>query len=203
MTIKYRYIGKGTTDSNGIAHMTEDADGQTVTGYTGTGKGLTDIIASTDDSSHISEGSFVSVIYPVWDVTLNADELTDFEIQSGTLTLNDGVFTKSTDGNCNLLNPSNPIRMGWSGAKTIEFDVDTVSTLGVQFYLDASHRFNQRIAFIGGTNGSHVKIEYDGTYITPIIDGVEKTSYKTELTFSSNYMITITNQGVFRNVVVY
>lgn len=146
---------------------------------------------------------FVSEIFSIFDVLLNADELTDFEIQSGTLTLNDGVFTKSTDGNCNLLNPSNPIRMGWNGAKTIEFDVDTVSTLVVQFYSDTDHRWGNRIAIMGGTNGSHVKIEYDGTYITPFIDGVEKTSYKTAMTFSSNYMITIANQGVFRNVVIY
>ena len=63
----YRYIGKGITDSNGIAHMTEDADGQTVTGYIGTGRGLTDIIASLDDSSKISEGSLQSEIYEVMD----------------------------------------------------------------------------------------------------------------------------------------
>ena len=67
MTTKYRYIGKGTTDSNGIAHMTEDADGQTITGYTGTGRGLTDIIASTDDSSKISDSSIQSAPYNVID----------------------------------------------------------------------------------------------------------------------------------------
>ena len=56
---------------------------------------------------------------------------------------------------------------------------------------------------MGGVDGSHVKIVYDGTYITPYIDGVEKTAYKSEITFDSNYMITIANQGVFRNVVFY
>ena len=67
MTTKYRYIGKGTTDSNGIAHMTEDAEGQSCDGYTGTGKGLTDIIASTDDSTKISDSSIQSETYSLFD----------------------------------------------------------------------------------------------------------------------------------------
>ena len=37
--VKYRCIGKGTTDNNGIAHLTEDAEGQSVDGYVGVGAG--------------------------------------------------------------------------------------------------------------------------------------------------------------------
>ena len=37
--VNYRYIGKGTTDNNGIAHLTEDAEGQSVDGYVGVGAG--------------------------------------------------------------------------------------------------------------------------------------------------------------------
>ena len=134
---------------------------------------------------------------------LYADALTDFEIQSGTLTLEDGVFTKSTDGNVNLLNPSNPVRMGWSGAKTIEFDVVNRSTLALKFYKDNDHRFGQRISNLGGTDGCHVKIVYDGTTITPYIDGVEKTSYILTTTLTDGYMISFANQGSFQNVIIY
>lgn len=106
MTLKYRYIGKGTTDSNGIAHMTEDADGQTVTGYTGTGKGLTDIIASTDDSTKISDSSIVSETYELYDClaynkeTSASDFYTywDDSIHSAnTITVNDSGTLIETD----------------------------------------------------------------------------------------------------------
>ena len=101
------------------------------------------------------------------------------------------------------LNPDNPVRMGWSGTKTIEFDVVTVSTLVLQFYKDATHRFNSRIVYMGGTDGCHVKIVYDGTTITPYVDGVEKTSYIVTTTLTDGYMIGFVNQGSFQNVIVY
>ena len=73
MTTTYRVIGKGTTDSNGVAHMdysTSDG-GSTWTdissspGYAGTGKGLVDIVSALDNP-HV-EGSIVSEPYEVWD----------------------------------------------------------------------------------------------------------------------------------------
>lgn len=130
--------------------------------------------------------------------------LHQFELQSGAeVTLENGVFTKSNDANSNLLNPSNPIRMGWTGTKTVEFEVVTVSTLAFQIYQDEEHRYSYRLYGLGASNGSNVKFVYDGTKITVYIDGVEKTQYQQTMTFDSNYMITITNQGAFRNVVVY
>lgn len=87
MVLKYRYLGKGITDSNGIAHMTEDAEGQTVTGYTGTGRGLTDIIASTDDSTAISDSSIQSETYEVMDCIFYDD---------GTIANHNDVWTKDS-----------------------------------------------------------------------------------------------------------
>ena len=40
-----RYIGKGITDENGIAKLTEDAEGNPCEGYTGTGAGIVNIFA--------------------------------------------------------------------------------------------------------------------------------------------------------------
>lgn len=99
MTTKYRYIGKGTTDSNGIAHMTEDADGQSCNGYTGTGKGLTDIIASTDDSSKISDSSILSEICSVWDYIVYDGGVTGDK--SSSWTVHDSEI--STDENGTLI----------------------------------------------------------------------------------------------------
>ena len=56
MTVNYRYIGKGTTDSNGVAHISEDANGDPISppGDVGVGAGLIDVVASKDDPDHIS-----------------------------------------------------------------------------------------------------------------------------------------------------
>ena len=67
MTVSYRFIGKGTTDANGVAHITEDANGDTVSppGYVGVGAGEIDVVASVDKP--ISSGSVVSQPYEVLD----------------------------------------------------------------------------------------------------------------------------------------
>ena len=56
MSVQYTLIGTGTTDENGVAHMTHDAQGQALTnpGYKGTGAGVLDIVASSVASSQIS-----------------------------------------------------------------------------------------------------------------------------------------------------
>ena len=56
-------IGKGTTNAQGIATMTEDATGEPITGYTGTGAGLINVEAEVT----IDGSSFVSETYPVID----------------------------------------------------------------------------------------------------------------------------------------
>ena len=61
----YRYLGYGTTDANGVAHLKKNASSQDVDGYVGTGAGEVDVIASLDNP--ISQGSIVSGTYPVLD----------------------------------------------------------------------------------------------------------------------------------------
>ena len=68
--VTYRLIGKGTTDSNGVAHMTKaTSDGGSTwtdtTGYTGVGAGELDVVASTDNP--MSASSCQSEPYTVWD----------------------------------------------------------------------------------------------------------------------------------------
>ena len=59
-------IGKGTTNAQGIATMTEDAEGNTITGYTGTGAGLIDVQAEVT----IDGSTVVSTPYEVIDATI-------------------------------------------------------------------------------------------------------------------------------------
>ena len=64
----YRYLGYGTTDSNGVAKLDHDANGDPIQhSYTGVGAGELDLIASTDDPSHIGSGSLQSEIYEITD----------------------------------------------------------------------------------------------------------------------------------------
>lgn len=65
----YRCIGKGTTNSNGVAHITHDCEGNALSnnGYKGVGAGLMDFIASTDSPANISDGSFQSETYELLD----------------------------------------------------------------------------------------------------------------------------------------
>ena len=65
----YRCVGRGVTDSNGVAHLTHDCSGNPLqsSGYVGSGKGQTQIIASLDTPSQINDGSLQSETYEVLD----------------------------------------------------------------------------------------------------------------------------------------
>lgn len=62
---RYRYLGYGTTNSNGVAHLDHDPQGNPINGYTGTGAGEIDVVASLDNP--IIDDSIVSEPYPVFD----------------------------------------------------------------------------------------------------------------------------------------
>ena len=68
MTVTYNYLGYGVTDSNGVAKLDHDADGEEIShSYTGTGAGEIDVIASLDNASTISDSSIQSEPYTVLD----------------------------------------------------------------------------------------------------------------------------------------
>lgn len=73
----YRYIGKGITDDKGVAHLTENSEGETVTGYVGEGKGLTQFVASTDKPADISDSSLQSEIFVAIDAIYSDDATID------------------------------------------------------------------------------------------------------------------------------
>ena len=59
--VNYIYLGYGVTDSNGVAKLDHDANGDPIShSYTGTGAGEIDIVASLDNP--IGEGSIQSEI---------------------------------------------------------------------------------------------------------------------------------------------
>ena len=68
MTTNYVFLGSGTTDSNGVAKLDHDANGDPIShSYTGSGVGELDIVASLDDPDSISDSSLQSEPYEVID----------------------------------------------------------------------------------------------------------------------------------------
>ena len=90
----------------------------------------------------------------------------------------------------------------FSAKVTVEFDVNTVNNLAIQIG-ETTNVFNQRLSSLGANDGSHIKIVYDGTTVTPFVDGVEKTSYKVDFIFTTQYYFNIYNSGAFSNFIVY
>ena len=73
----YTLLGYGTTDSNGIATLDHDANGNPIThSYTGTGAGKINVVASLDNEIDISESSILSEIYEITDCLFYDDAVT-------------------------------------------------------------------------------------------------------------------------------
>ena len=69
MTTNYVFLGSGTTDSNGVAKLDHDANGDPIShSYTGVGAGEIDLLASTDNP--ITSSSCQSEIYELIDATI-------------------------------------------------------------------------------------------------------------------------------------
>ena len=144
---------------------------------------------------------FVSEIYEVLDVVKIYSAIADYyQNTSADLSLTDGVFSKTT-GNVMPLNPSSSTRY-FTTPMTFEFDVVNTDTLTIQMG-ESSNVFNRSLSTLGVSSGSHVKIVYDGTTITPFVDGVEQTSYKVSFTHTTQYYFNLFNSGSWKNFVIY
>lgn len=69
MVLKYRYLGHGFTDSNGIATLDYDKYGNQLTnsGYVGTGAGELDFIAKLHDDSTVQSETFEVLDAKIYD----------------------------------------------------------------------------------------------------------------------------------------
>ena len=151
MTVGYRFLGTGTTDANGVAYLTHGADGQQLSnrGYKGSGKGLTQIVSSTDDPSDISSSSFQSDTLPVIDAWMRDGGVTadyntdDWFVQSeGSKTVqSDGtVFSADTGSLFAWINKHGTTHSSlsdiaeYSGDYCIEFTVVDVDTARFSIY---------------------------------------------------------------------
>ena len=135
MTYTYRCIGKGTTDSNGVAHITHDCSGNALSddGYKGVGAGLMDFIASTDAPADISDGSFQSETYEVFDCIyfdgVTSDTSSNYYVNSSytTIAYSNGYITLTalTSVSGNLYVDLRSLTSSLKG-KTVNIEVDCV-----------------------------------------------------------------------------
>ena len=139
---KYRYMGYGTTDSNGIAKLDHDENGSAIThSYTGTGAGEIDVVASLDEE--IVDSSIVSETYEVLDCLVYDDGISDpkkttfIKSANGTVTIgSDGTTFKSsstaTYRNTTLITGDFEIVFQASLSGSVRIGVQTGSDLGYQ-----------------------------------------------------------------------
>lgn len=132
--IIYRYIGYGVTNSNGVAHLDHDPQGNPINGYTGTGAGEVDVIASTDNP--IIDGSIVSEPYEVIDALFFDDASTnrnsEYSPYHCNLSHNNGEYTitRNDDGECYVDFIFNTSKGNLSEVvgKTIRFECEIISS---------------------------------------------------------------------------
>ena len=178
----YRLIGKGTTDSNGVAHMdysTSDG-GSTWTdissnpGYTGVGAGEIDLLASTDNP--IGSSSCQSEPYTVWDTLAYFDGIVNNHFNNGTETIVDeGVQLVNTVNDTFFQKNGTQLFIPTNTDFCVEFDLKFNSGTGgcyVGFNKTNSTRWtNLQIAQV--TTNNHYKLTVIDGVFTLYKDGTE------------------------------
>ena len=198
----YTYLGWGTTDSNGVAKLDHDANGDEIShSYTGVGAGEIDVVAALDKP--ISSGTIVSTPYPVYDCTWV--DKSDATWSNGTYaSFSNGVrtFNNTSSGEVNIYaNNDN----AFTGDLICEFDlIDYYGGNMLRFYGDTGKQIS--FSELGGVSqGCHIMIKSLNKQVTIFVDGVQKsynfsyTSNGLELGFRvlANMLTKISNYKVY------
>ena len=211
MTTVYRYLGYGTTDSNGIAKLAYDANGDPLTNsYTGTGAGEVDVVGSTDAPADISDSSFQSEPYSIWDYIKcdinNSLAVSDYNLRYDTDTLvvadTGKKFTSTeTSGRRVYLPLSNVTEC------VLEFEAkySTIGSIGVSGETTSTLTY----ANFNNTDWLYVKITFTNGTVTmktseDYSTWTNKALSSSSLTAIGNLFFTVQNGDVyFRNIRVY
>ena len=206
----YRYIGYGVTNSNGVAHLDHDPQGNPINGYTGTGAGEVDVIASTDNP--ITSSSIVSETLPVLDTIIYDNGFendyndncwvteTDVEVihgADGTTVENKASGTKyryANDGTVGNYDFSTPVR--------IEFDFELLTPSAncqIQMFDAENNYFSSWIT----TTGKYV-IDVNENEVTWTINGTARTGKTVTLgNFFFRFMMQSGNKFKYSNFKIY
>ena len=165
----YRYLGYGVTNSNGVAHLDHDPQGNPINGYTGTGAGEVDVIASTDNP--VSSGSIVSETYSIIDASFIDTGLSDstanvvLSRMSRQPTDNGAVITATGNNAWAIMKQNSPV---FSNNCIIEFDLIANETPSTSVAIDLSTQgdaYQNKIYF---EDLGHYKIQVTSESITAL-----------------------------------
>jgi len=211
MTVTYRCIGKGTTNSAGVAHMTHSTsdNGSTWTdissnpGYTGTGKGLVQLCASTDDPSDISSGSIQSETYEVRDCVFKDLGVSPHPSWSNENSVS--VSAGATETTVTTSSSNGSMRIdGFDGDYGIEFDFSTSNDMYIQFRQDTTVQGRTYWSSYFDGQYHHAKITTNGLNVSIVVDGNVLTSQTLSGTWNRVYMQITSNATVkYKNFAVY
>ena len=181
----YRYLGYGVTNSNGVAHLDHDPQGNPINGYTGTGAGEIDVVASLDNP--VESGSIVSGTYQLLDTLLYDKGL------SGTGNYNDSAwdnisyfteFSRGENGTtvtnnkgANRYLPANIVSGTTYDFNTpfrLEFNFEKLNQTSTNSQLQVMNEQNENFSTWLGANGHYV-IDVKENEVTWTIDGRAQT----------------------------
>ena len=154
--VHYKLIGTGVTDANGVAHMTKNASGSTVSGYVGTGAGLMDFVCSVEDPDNVSSTN-VSNTYEVEDC-IQYDSCTTGTINANWLYAS--TFSSATSDSTGMLltnNTGSQKQLVWNKAGTTSDQKDWENPLRIEFEV------------VEQTGTNYIMIRSDGNSIAPKI----------------------------------
>ena len=201
--VVYRYLGSATTDASGVATLNN--------GYTGTGKGKIQLIASTDRP--IGDGSLQSEIYEVYDVLFKdigtSSDYTNWRTSSTVDIARNTEYTTISPVNVDAFS-SRAVDLV-TGTNCIEFDVNiNVSTAFLSLRMNTSSVTNLSNEYFGIDSSlnqwHHIKIEWNETQYRAIVDDNIK-EYRTFSNTPNRFQFSINaNTGLqikYKNFVMY
>lgn len=198
MVERYKFVGSGVTNSQGVAQLTHDANGNPLAtpGYVGSGKGLTQMCASLDSPTVMSSGSDQSEIYAVTDGTFK-DIATNGKKNNNWTNLNNSIQETVGDDYTVLKSTvassqnrySVPTSVIPSAPFVVEFKKYNVVEDNV--YIIIGSKAIQLSSVFGGKlkNATHIKFTIDDGNISVEHDGVSETT---------TYTYTSLNQILFQ-----
>ena len=215
----YTYLGWGTTDSNGIAKLDHDADGEPIDhSYTGSGVGEVDVVASLDNP--IVSGSVVSTPYEVLD-TLFYDDGTEtptssrYNITSGDTNVSvvtDGIKVERTSASsssyCDIkINNSTSWRDS-SKNYCIEADITfgrPSGSNGGAYALFGGQSVSIWDLTHQNSGSGHLKIETDGTTLKPYWEGTHISASDKTMSSTDGFRFQLYQASwvTFKNLKIY
>ena len=183
----YTYLGYGTTDSNGVAKLDHDANGDAIDhSYTGTGAGEIDVVASVDKP--IASGSVVSTTYEVLDAIFYITGTTDtgnwqYNTSNTSLSYSDDGTHIAGGGYCTLKVNNSTHYFDGTNDLCFEFDIKPAHTTQLR-YVNKDNGEGAICNISSSTEFVHVKLVYSASNnkITPYINGTQGTDASTSNT---------------------